>query len=58
MKLSPKSCSCEQCKRGKASKFGKYMMNRMDRAIRTAWRNQRLKEDPVVLPAPIGNRFD
>jgi len=34
------------------------MMNRKERSIRTAWRNQRTKEDPVVAPAPSGNYFD
>lgn len=34
------------------------MMNRMDRALRTAWRAQRRQDDLVVLPAPMGNRFD
>lgn len=58
MKLAPKSCSCSQCKRGKASKAGKWLMNRMDRALRTAWRVQRLQPDPIVLPAPVGNYFD
>ena len=58
MKATPKSCSCRQCKRGKASKAGKQMMNLMERSIRTAWRNQRLQPDPVVAPAPAGNYFD
>ena len=58
MKQAPKSCSCNACKRGKSSKAGKYLMNRMERAIRTAWRNQRTKTDPVVSPAPVGNYFD
>jgi len=58
MKQTPKSCSCEQCRRGKSSKGGKYMINRMERSIRTIWRNQRLQLDPVVSPAPTGNYFD
>jgi len=58
MKQTPKSCSCEHCKAGKATPAGKYMMSRMQRAIRTAWRNQRLQEDPVVSPSPIGRYFD
>jgi hypothetical protein len=58
MKMSPKSCSCRQCKRGKGSKVAKVLMQTMERSIRTAWRNQRLQEDPVVTPAPVGNYFD
>lgn len=58
MKQAPKSCSCKACKRGKNSKAGKYVMNRMERAMRTAWRNQRNQPDPVVAPAPTGNYFD
>ena len=58
MKQTPKSCSCPACKAGKTTKGGKYMINRKERSIRTAWRNQRTKEDPVVAPAPSGNYFD
>lgn len=58
MKLTPKSCSCNACKRGKRSKAAKFMMRCMDRALRTRWRTQRLLEDPVVSPAPAGNYFD
>jgi hypothetical protein len=46
------------CKRGKATKTGKYLMNRAERSIRTAWRNQRNQEDPIVVIAPVGNYFD
>ncbi len=58
MKQTPKSCSCDSCKRGKHTKGGHYMMNRQERSIRTAWRNQRNTEDPVVSPAPAGRYFD
>lgn len=58
MKLRPKSCSCRACRRGKRSKAAKVLMNKMERAIRTAWRSQRLQADPVVSPAPQGNYFD
>ena len=58
MKSTPKSCSCRMCKLGKATPGGHYMMNRMERSIRTAWRNQRNQEDPVVSPAPAGRYFD
>lgn len=58
MKQTPKSCNCPQCKAGKSTKGGQYMMARMQRALRTAWRAQRLQVDPVVSPSPIGNRFD
>jgi hypothetical protein len=46
------------CKRGKHTKGGHFMMNRQERSIRTAWRAQRLQEDPVVSPAPTGYYFD
>lgn len=58
MKLAPKSCSCQQCKRGKSSKAGKLLMRCMERSLRTKWRTQRLQDDPVVGPAPMGNYFD
>ena len=58
MKLSPKSCSCQSCKRGKGSKAGKFLMRCMDRTLRMRWRAQRLQDDPVVSPAPVGNYFD
>jgi hypothetical protein len=57
-KQSPKSCSCDACKRGKGTKPGKYRMKRMERAMRTQWRNQRLQPEPEVAPAPMGNYFD
>lgn len=46
------------CKLGKHTKGGRFMMNRAERSIRTAWRNQRLQEDPIVSPAPAGYYFD
>ena len=58
MKQTPKSCSCPMCKSGKSTKGGKYMMNQKERSLRTAWRKERTKEDPVVAPAPGGSYFD
>jgi hypothetical protein len=46
------------CKAGKSTKKGKYMMNQKERSLRTAWRKERTKEDPVVAPAPSGSYFD
>lgn len=60
MKATPKSCSCAGCRRGKRSKRGKYLMSRMDRAVRAAWRNQHGvdPEQMTSAPAPTGNYFD
>lgn len=57
MKQTPKSCSCPMCKAGKNTKGGKYMMNQKERSLRTTWRKERTKEDPVVAPAPSGSYF-
>lgn len=57
-KQTPKSCSCEQCKRGKASVSGKKKMKLDERAYRHR-ANQAVrsgKED--VLAAPVGNYYD
>ena len=46
------------CKSGKSTKSGKYMMKQKERSLRTTWRKERTKEDPVVAPAPSGSYFD
>lgn len=58
-KQTPKSCSCYQCRRGKHSKVGHYLINKMQRALRAEWRDKgRKQEDPVLSSAPMGNYFD
>lgn len=57
-KMTPKSCSCGQCKRGKHSKAGKQMMKYDERAFR---HNQKIalnKSDGDYTAAPVGNYYD
>ena len=69
MKVSPKSCSCQQCMRGKHTKAGHYMMKCDERANRHAVKCEldklRGKEynlcwiDELNIPTvPIGNYYD
>jgi len=59
-KSTPKSCSCWNCKRGKHSKSGHYMMKADERAYRRKTKLELKKkgEDADVAPAPIGNYYD
>ncbi len=58
MKMKPKSCSCSACKRGKHG-GGKDMVKFDERAYRhNAKIELKTKEDPVILPCPVGNYYD
>jgi hypothetical protein len=58
-KQTPKSCSCEQCRRGRASGCGNYMVKYDQRAYRHEAKIKLAKEeDPVLLTGPIGNYYD
>lgn len=61
-KLSPKSCSCRTCRRGKSTDGNKFMMRRDQRAYRHAanlllrlWRND---GDDTPMAAPVGGYYD
>lgn len=69
MKISPKSCSCQQCKYGKHTKAGHFMMNADERSTRRAVKTELDKlrglsynndslEDIVVATVPQGNYYD
>ena len=61
MKSTPKSCSCTQCRRGKASKVGKQLMRWHERAFRRRAKAAlaRVDGDDNITPAPIpGARYD
>lgn len=69
MKLSPKSCSCQQCTRGKHSPGGQIMLKADERSLR---HSQKIKLDAAVKYSynidsledlnidvvPIGNYYD
>lgn len=57
-KATPKSCSCTQCKRGKASSRGKALMKLDERAYRHASKINLMKGREVIEPAPIGGYYD
>jgi hypothetical protein len=59
-KATPKSCSCQHCRRGKGSSAGRCAMRRDERAFRHA-ANVRLRlagADAELLPAPRGGYYD
>lgn len=61
-KATPKSCSCRQCARGKASSAGEYLMKKDERAYRHHANGQlrrltKEEEDTPVL-SPRGNYYD
>jgi predicted metal-binding protein len=55
-----KSCSCTQCRRGKASKFGQCLMKSEERAARHAVKVALKKnpEEAVITPAHRGSYTD
>ena len=62
-KHTPKSCNCEQCKRGKHSSKGHAMLKADERAYRHAAKIAlaHLDEDldaDIFNSAPIGNYYD
>lgn len=57
-KQTPKSCSCESCKRGKSSVSGKKLMKLDERAYRHGANVQVRKGLEPSSAAPIGNYYD
>lgn len=62
-KQTPKSCSCEQCMRGKHSACGRSFIKHDQRAYRhdAKIRLQKLGDDldeEIFQPGPIGNYYD
>lgn len=57
-KATPKSCSCNTCKRGKSSTRGKSLMKIDERAYRHASKINLMKGREDILSAPIGNYYD
>jgi hypothetical protein len=57
-KQTPKSCSCQNCKRGKCTNSGKAEMKRDERAFR---HNQKIalnKSNGDYSAAPVGGYYD
>lgn len=57
-KQTPKSCSCQQCQRGKHSANGHFFMKKVERAFRHAQKIALRLGRGGYSPAPIGNYFD
>jgi len=58
MKSTPKSCSCESCKRGKHSKSGHQMMKADERSYRHQTKIDLNKGREDITAAPQGNYYD
>jgi hypothetical protein len=57
-KQTPKSCSCNQCKRGKHTKAGRQMVKHDERAFRHGQKIALNKSNGDYAPAPCGNYYD
>jgi hypothetical protein len=57
MKMTPKSCSCQHCKRGKHG-GAKDMVKYDERKARHAAKIQLAKGNEIVIGIPIGNYYD
>lgn len=58
MKMTPKSCSCTACKRGKASKSQKLYMKKHERAFRHSNKIALNKGNEDFIIAPHSNYTD
>ena len=58
MKATPKSCSCGMCRRGKATKTGKYYMKKEERAFRHNAKQALERGEEVIPPALHGDYND
>ena len=56
--MTPKSCSCGACKRGKHSKHGKQMVKYDERAFRHNQKIALARSDGNYSAAPVGNYYD
>lgn len=57
-KQTPKSCSCNACKRGKHSKFGKQLVKADERAFRHGQKIALNHGRGGYSAAPQGNYYD
>jgi hypothetical protein len=57
-KSAPKSCSCDQCKRGKGTRSGKKLMKLDERVFRHASKISLNKGEPAIYAAPMGGYYD
>ena len=57
-KATPKSCSCQHCKRGKHSKYGSQMVKLDERAYRHNAKIAINKGEEAIQLAPKGNYYD
>lgn len=58
-KQTPKSCNCTQCRRGKHTKSGHFMMKCDERALRRKVKQMLQTEQFDNIPTvPIGNYYD
>lgn len=58
VKQTPKSCSCRQCRRGKHTPAGHYMMRSDERAYRHNAKISLQKGGEIFNAGPIGNYYD
>lgn len=58
MKATPKSCSCSQCKRGRATKAGHFFRMKEEHAFRRATKVALLKGREDIPAAPHGSYTD
>lgn len=57
-KHTPKSCSCSQCKRGKHSTHGHFIMKYDERAFRHNQKQRLNKSSGDYMSAPMGGYYD
>lgn len=58
MKMTPKSCSCTQCRRGKSIRAQKILMKKQERSFRHMTKAALRKGSEDVMVAPYGNYTD
>ena len=57
-KGTPKSCSCQHCKRGKGTKAGKHSMKLDERAFRHSQKVKLNHSNGNYEVAPVGGYYD
>ena len=58
MKMTPKSCGCNACRRGKGTKSGKEVLKKAERAYRHNTKIDLFKGREVVGVVPYGSYTD
>lgn len=58
VKSTPKSCSCQHCKRGKNSSWGHFIMKYDERKFRHSQKIALNQSRGGYSAAPIGNYYD